>query len=63
MEQIRRSWRTTACGLVSAFCAFVQFSPELHWPPVVMAIAKFAVVGGLAGLGIAARDHGGTDRG
>jgi hypothetical protein len=51
------SWKTTALGLVSAAAAFVLFSPELfaQWQWVV-ALAKFIMVGGLAGLGLAARD-------
>jgi hypothetical protein len=52
-----KSWRTTAFGIVSAFFTFVLFSPELGWPFWMTALAKFALVGGLAGLGITARDY------
>jgi hypothetical protein len=51
------SWKTTACGIVAALAAFVMFSPETfaQWPWVV-SLAKFIMVGGLAGLGISSRD-------
>lgn len=52
-----KNWKTSALGIASAFFAFVAFSPELfrEWP-WVLELSKFALVGGLAGLGITARD-------
>jgi len=52
------SWKSTTVGAVTAFFAFVLFSPELfaQWPALI-ALSKFAVVGGLAGLGIVAKDY------
>jgi hypothetical protein len=54
-----RNWKTTVSGLIAAACGFVVFSPELfvRWPFVV-AIAKYATIGGLATLGVTAKDHG-----
>ena len=54
------SWKTTLIGLVSAAAGFVAFSPALFvkWP-WVNEVAKYIMVGGLAGLGLAAKD---TDR-
>ncbi len=49
------SWKTTIFGILSALFAFVLFSPD-HFPDWVVDLAKFAVVGGLAGLGITAKD-------
>lgn len=55
-----RSWKTTASASLSAFASFIIFSQELHyvtWPPVVLALAMFASVGGLAAFGMSAKDH------
>ena len=51
------SWKTTACGLVMALAGFVMFSPETFaaWP-VVLALAKYTLLGGFAALGIASKD-------
>ena len=56
-----KNWRTTAAGLVTALAAFVVFSPELFaaWPWVI-AVAKFAGIGGLGALGIAGHDAKGA---
>lgn len=54
--------RTTKWGAVAATAlAFVLFAPELvstmpHVGPWLMALAKFAAIGGLAKLGIEAAD-------
>lgn len=51
------SWKTTVIGSATAFFAFVLFSPETFIAfPWLIALSKFAVCGGLAGLGIAAAD-------
>jgi hypothetical protein len=49
--------KTTICAIVAAAAGFVMFSPDLfaHYP-VVLAVAKYIMVGGLAGLGLAAKD-------
>jgi len=65
------NWKTSVAGLIaslgSAALAFIQFAAvppyNVHFPPVVLALAAFAAIGGLAGLGLAAKDHnvtGGT---
>ncbi len=58
------SWKTTLLGLISAAAGFVAFSPALFakWP-WVNEVAKYIMVGGMAGIGIAAKDSavtGGT---
>jgi len=51
-----KDWKTTLFGLVSAFFAFVLFSPQ-YFPSWLHDLSAFAVVGGLAGLGITAKDY------
>ncbi len=55
------SWKTTVSGLVSAAGAFVMFSGtapfNIHYPSLVTALAAFMIAGGLAGLGITAKDN------
>lgn len=53
-----KSWKTSIAGLATAAFGFVLFSPDLfaHLPWLV-AIAKYATAGGLAGLGILAQDQ------
>jgi len=58
------SWKTSLIGLLSAAAGFVAFSPALFskWPWIVE-VAKYIMVGGLAGLGFASKDSnvtGGT---
>lgn len=52
-----QSWKSTATGLFTAFFAFVYFSPETFaaWPWLI-ALAKFAVIGGLAAQGVLSKD-------
>ena len=51
------SWKTTASGVVVAMAGFVYFSPETfaQWP-WVLSLAKYIMLGGIAGLGSSARD-------
>lgn len=59
-----RNWKTTAFGLATAFFAWVVFDPELfRSAPWIISLSKFAMVGGLAGLGLAAKDHNVTGGG
>lgn len=53
-------WRTTAAGIVTAAAGFVVFSPEMfaHWP-LLVALAKYAAIGGFAAMGIAGADSKG----
>ena len=61
----KANWKTTVFGVLSAFFSFVLFKPEFFggassW---IHGLAQFVVVGGLAGLGITAKDYnvtGGT---
>jgi len=52
-----KNWKTTAFSLITAAAGFVAFTPETfaRWP-LVIAIAKYVMVGGMAGIGIAAKD-------
>lgn len=52
------SWKSTVIGIATAFFAFVMFSPETFQAfPWLISLAKFALVGGLAGLGIVSKDY------
>lgn len=58
------SWKTAVAAVITAIAGFVEFSPHLFekWPWVI-AIAKYVMLGGLAVMGIAAKDRnvtGGT---
>ena len=58
-----KSWKTTTAGLVTAVAAFVLFSPETFAAfPWLISLAKFLVVGGAAGLGIAGKDYNVTGK-
>ena len=52
---MRTDWRTTVCGIIAAFCGFVVSTPEFFSPAIVK-IAGWVLAGGLAALGIVARD-------
>lgn len=61
------NWKTTISSIVSAAGMFTLFASappySLHFPPVIMALAGFMAIGGLAALGIAGKDSdvtGGT---
>ena len=62
--KIGASWRSTLTGCISAggmFLAFASAPPyNVHFPTWVMAIAGFMAVGGVASLGINAKDSGVT---
>ena len=54
------SYKTTICSVISAGASFVLFSSQLHmiaYPQWAVAIAMFAQVGGMAALGIVAKDY------
>jgi len=53
-----RNWKTTVIGLVTALFGFVLFAPEHFkaWPWLID-FAKFATAGGLAAMGLFAKDH------
>ena len=57
-----KSWKTSVFGIITAFAAFVLFSPETfsQWPWVLQ-LAKFITVGGLAGMGLAGKDYDRTN--
>lgn len=54
------SWKTTVASIVSAggsFILFAQASGQIHIPSIIMLIAAFMNVGGLAAFGIVAKDY------
>lgn len=58
------NWKTTVIGVLTAFFAFVAFSPDtFSGVPWLVELAKFAAVGGLAALGIFAKDSDVTGAG
>ena len=57
------SWKSTVIGIATAFFAFVAFSPDIFYAhPAIVELAKFATVGGLAGLGIVSKDFNVTGK-
>jgi hypothetical protein len=58
------SWKTTVLGLISAAATFIVANPDMFskWP-WLRTVAVFVMTGGLAGLGLTAKDSsvtGGT---
>jgi hypothetical protein len=52
-----RDWRTTTAGVVAAAAYFVAtYSADLHLAPLWVDMARFVVAGGLAGMGVMAKD-------
>lgn len=53
-------WKTTIPGLIAAGAAFVLFAESfgVTLPPIVKALAAFVMAGGLASLGINAKQVG-----
>lgn len=51
------NWRTSTAAITAAMLGFVGMSPEFfaHWP-LLIAIAKYASLGGLVAFGITAKD-------
>lgn len=58
-----KNWKSSGMGVLTALFAFVLFSPETFaaWPWLI-ALSKFAVVGGLAGIGIVSKDYNVTGK-
>ena len=58
MTMLQGSWKTTALGLLSAGFGYIAFTPDdfsRHlW---LVHLARFVAAGGIAGLGIAAKDY------
>ena len=51
-----KDWKTTIFGLVSAAFCFILFSPQ-YFPAWLHDLSAFVLAGGLAGLGITAKDY------
>lgn len=49
------NWRTSVIGIITAVLAFVAFDPQ-WFHPLIVSISKFFMIGGLAGLGLVAKD-------
>lgn len=55
------SYKTTILGLISAAASFVLFAHgSIPMPTWLTTVAQFAMVGGLAGFGIVAKDYNAT---
>lgn len=50
-----RSWKTTISGLVTCAAGFIAFTPS-HFPPIVVDLAKYIMVGGAAAIGLFGKD-------
>jgi hypothetical protein len=61
-----RSWKTTVIGVTLSFTGFVSFSPQTFGgePAIFVQVCKYITSGGLAALGIVAKDFNvsGEDR-
>ena len=57
-QSISKSWKTTTIGIVLALSGFVAFSPEAFGgsDAFVVKLCKFINIGGLAALGVTAKD-------
>jgi hypothetical protein len=53
-----RSWKTTVIGITLSFTGFVSFSPQTFGgePAIFVQVCKYITSGGLAALGIVAKD-------
>jgi hypothetical protein len=64
MTMLQGSWKTSVLGVISAGFSYIAFSPDDFSNHVwLVHLARFVAAGGLAGLGIAAKDYnvtGGT---
>ena len=55
---LSRNWKTSATGLITAGAGFISLYPQFFGgeDALIVAIAKFTQLGGLAFLGIVAKD-------
>jgi hypothetical protein len=56
------SWKTTVSAVIIVICGFILFDPQ-WFPLILVSIAKYVGLGGVAALGISAKDFnitGGT---
>lgn len=60
---MRGSWKSTLAGSFTAFFMFVLFTPETFQQyPWLIALSKFAAIGGLAAMGIVGKDFDQTGK-
>ncbi len=50
-----KNWKTTAAAIFGCAAGFVAFTPE-YFHPFVVALAKYAMIGGFAAIGIMGKD-------
>lgn len=52
-----KNWKTSLCGIVAAVAGFIAMHPRYtsQWP-FINDLAGYVMIGGLAGIGIAAKD-------
>ncbi len=56
LKSMLANWQPTVAALVTAFFGFILFSPDLFQPWLV-SLAKYAMAGGLVGLGMVSKQH------
>jgi hypothetical protein len=64
-KAVSKSWKTTTIGIVLALSGFVAFSPDAFGGDnaFIVKLCKFINVGGLAALGVTAKDFDVTGNG
>jgi hypothetical protein len=50
-----KNWKTTISALIVVICGFILFDPQ-WFPEIVVSIAKYVGLGGLAAFGLSAKD-------
>jgi hypothetical protein len=57
-QAIIKNWKTTVIGFIIAFAGFVTFSPATFGGEnaLLVRVCKYITLGGLAGLGVTAKD-------
>lgn len=61
---VMKNWKTTVIGILLSFSGFVTFSPDTFGgdQALLVQISKYITAGGLAALGISAKDYNVTGR-
>ena len=56
---VMKNWKTTAVGIVLAVTGFIAFSPKNFGgeEAIIVELSKYIHMGGLAALGIVAKDY------
>lgn len=62
---LERNWKTSTAGIASMAFSFIALFPNRFWgeDALIVEVSKFAIAGGLAALGILAKDYNVTGTG